>query len=275
MSLEIRIAGIESHHEGLSIRQQCLLLGINRSSYYLEPKGEKEYNLELMKRIDKEYLLHPFYGSRRMTAVLKNEGHAVNRKRIQRLMQIMGLEAIYPKPHLSISQEVEIKYPYLLKNAVVNSSNMAWCSDITYIPLQDGFAYLVAILDWYSRYILSWRLSNSMDVGFCLEALEEAFEKGKPEIFNTDQGSQFTSFAFVNALLEKKIKVSWDGRGRAMDNIFVERLWRSLKYEEVYLKEYQGIKEARESISKYFDFYNNERPHQALRYQTPKLFHYN
>ncbi len=275
MSLEIRMAGIESHHEGLSIRQQCLLLGINRSSYYLEPEEEKEYNLELMKRIDKEYLLHPFYGSRRMTVVLKNEGYAVNRKRIQRLMQLMGLEAIYPKPNLSISQEVEVKYPYLLKNVMVNSSNMAWCSDITYIPLQDGFAYLVAILDWHSRYVLSWRLSNSMDVGFCLEALEEAFEKGKPEIFNTDQGSQFTSFAFVNALLGKKIKVSWDGRGRAMDNIFIERLWRSLKYEEVYLKEYQGIKEARESISKYFDFYNNERPHQALRYQTPRLFHYN
>lgn len=247
---------------------------MNRSSYYLEPAEEKEYNLKLMKRIDQEYVLHPFYGSRRMTVHLRNEGHGINRKRVQRLMQLMGLEAIYPKPNLSKAVERQVKYPYLLRHKVVERPNTAWCADITYIPLRGGFAYCVAILDWHSRYILAWRLSNSMSIEFCLEALEEALKKGKPAIFNTDQGSQFTSVAFVNVLLEAEIQVSWDGRGRAMDNIFIERLWRSLKYEEVYLKDYVGLKEARQEIGKYFDFYNNERPHQALRYQTPKAFHW-
>lgn len=274
MSMDIRRDAIDPMHQQLSIRQQCLLLGVNRSSFYLEPKEENEYNLKLMNRIDREYVVHPFYGSRRMTIVLKNEGHEVNRKRVQRLMQMMGLEAIYPKPNLSVSLERQIKYPYLLRNKVIERPNNAWCADITYIPLQGGFAYCVAILDWYSRYVLSWKVSNSMDVNFCLEALEEALKNGKPDIFNTDQGSQFTSLAFVNSLLAAQIQVSWDGRGRAMDNIFIERLWRSLKYEEVYLKEYEGLKEARQQIGKYFDFYNNERPHQSLRYQTPKSFHW-
>jgi putative transposase len=195
-----------------------------------------------------------------MTILLRNEGHKINRKRVQRLMQL--------------AVERQVKYPYLLRHKVIERPNTAWRADITCIPLQGGFAYCVAILDWYSRYILAWRLSNSMDIGFCLEALEEALKKGKPDIFNTDQGSQFTSLAFVNLLLEAQIQVSWDGRGRAMDNIFIERLWKSLKYEEVYLKDYPGLKEARQEIGQYFDLYNNERPHQALRYQTPKAFHW-
>lgn len=227
-----------------------------------------------MRLIDKEYLQHPFYGSRRMTAVLVNMGHPVNRKRVQRLMQLMSLEAIYPKPRLSVAKERPIRYPYLMRGAKLDGPNQAWCADITYIPLTNGFGYCVAILDWWSRYVLSWRVSNSMEEGFCLEALAEALSKGNPAIFNTDQGSQFTGTNFIEALLTTNIRISWDGRGRALDNIFVERLWRSLKYEEVYLKEYGGLAEARRSIGEYFEFYNTERPHQALRYQTPHVVHH-
>jgi putative transposase len=247
---------IESEHPQLSVSSQCALLGLCRSSYYYEAVQDREQDLELMKLIDKEYLQHPFYGSRRMTVVLKSLGHLVNRKRVQRLMREMTLEAVYPKPKLSTPGEPEVKYPYLMRRATIDGPNQAWCADITYIPLRDGFGYCVAILDWWSRYILSWRISNSMEVGFCLEALEEAFLKGKPKIFNTDQGSQFTSLAFIEKLIIAQVRISWDGRGRAMDNIFVERLWRTLKYEEVYLKEYSGLIEARQSIGKYFKFYN-------------------
>jgi putative transposase len=227
-----------------------------------------------MHLIDREYLDHPFYGSRRMTEVLKAKGYSINRKRVQRLMQEMGLEAIYPKRNLSQPGEPEAKFPYLMRTLKIDRPNKAWCADITYIPLQEGFAYCVVVMDWWSRYVLSWRISNSMDVNFCLEALEEAFSRGKPEVFNTDQGSQFTSTQFVEMLLTREIGVSWDGQGRALDNIFIERLWRSLKYEDIYLKSYKKLQEARDGISKYFTFYNQDRPHQALRNQTPMIMHF-
>lgn len=227
-----------------------------------------------MNLIDREYLEHPFYGSRRMTEILRTQGYHVNRKRVQRLMQEMGLEAIYPKKNLSHPGGPEIRFPYLLRNVTVNRPNKAWCADITYIPLKEGFGYCVAVMDWWSRCVLSWKVSNSMDVNFCLEALEEALSKGKPEIFNTDQGSQFTSNNFVEVLLREQVRVSWDGRGRALDNVFIERLWRSLKHEDVYLKDYKGLNEARIGIEKYFNFYNSYRPHQALKYQTPMVMHF-
>lgn len=227
-----------------------------------------------MRLIDREYLQHPFYGSRRMREVLKAQGYCINRKRVQRLMQEMGLEAIYPKKNLSQPGEPEVRFPYLMNGLKIDRPNKAWCADITYIPLKDGFAYCIAVMDWWSRCVLGWRVSNSLDVSFCLEALEEAFSKGKPEVFNTDQGSQFTSSLFVEMLLREEIRVSWDGRGRALDNVFIERLWRSLKYEEVYLKNYEGLIQAREGIGEYFDFYNGYRPHQSLRYQTPRVMHF-
>jgi putative transposase len=209
-----------------------------------------------------------------MTQVLKTQGYDINRKRVRRLMQEMGLEAIYPKKNLSQPGDSEMKFPYLMSSLKIDRPNKAWCADITYIPLRDGFGYCVAVMDWWSRCVLAWRVSNTMDVGFCLEALEEAFSKGKPEVFNTDQGSQFTSTLFVETLLREQIRVSWDGRGRALDNVFIERLWRSLKYEDVYLRDYKILGEAREGIAKYFNFYNQHRPHQALKNQTPMVMHF-
>lgn len=223
-----------------------------------------------MALIDQEYTRHPFYGSRRMTAWLRNEGHPVNRKRTQRLMQMMGLEAIYPKPNLSKVNLEHRKFPYLLRGMEISSPDQVWSTDITYIKLVGGFAFCVAIIDWFSRYVLAWRVSNTIDSSFCLEALEEALEKRKPQIFNTDQGAQFTSASFIDVLEKEKIRISMDGRGRALDNIFVERLWRSLKYEDIYLKDYQSVRKARQGIDKYFSFYNNERLHQSLSYQVPR-----
>lgn len=220
--------------------------------------------------MDREYTAHPFYGSRRMTAWLCAQGYPVNRKRIQRLMQLMGLEAIYPKPNLSKSDAGHKKYPYLLRNLEIGFPGHVWSTDITYIRFDGGFAYCTAVIDWYSRYVLSWRVSNTLDTGFCLEAIEEALEIGKPKIFNTDQGVQYTSSAFTDALERAGIKISMDGKGRALDNIFVERLWRSLKYEDIYLKDYSSVKEARQGIDKYFSFYNNERLHQSLDYRCPR-----
>lgn len=228
-----------------------------------------------MELIDKQYLKTPFYGSRKMVVYLKGEGYLVNRKRVQRLMRLMNIQAIYPRPDLSRKRQEHKIYPYLLKGVKIDRSNLVWSTDITYIPLRQGFLYLVVIIDWYSRYVLSWRLSNTLDVTFCIEALEEALEKGCPEIFNSDQGSQFTSNAFIERLLSKEIKISMDGRGRFFDNIFIERLWRSVKYEDVYLKGYETGKEVKEGLSSYFTFYNNERFHQALEYRTPKEVHYN
>lgn len=228
----------------------------------------------LMRLIDGQYTKIPFYGIPRMTAWLRSEGHEVNHKRVERLMGKMGIRAIYPKRNVSKATEEHTKYPYLLKDMKIDSPNKAWASDITYIPLRRGYIYLVAIMDWYSRYVLSWEISNTLDVNFCLEALEKALHVGTPEIFNTDQGSQFTSHAFTSCLLDNAIKISMDGKGRAMDNIFIERLWRSVKYEEVYLHDYETVLDAVKGIGSYFGFYNHERFHQSLNYETPATWYF-
>lgn len=260
--------------EKISVRRQCELLGVSRSGLYYEPVGTSAEELALMRRIDALHLERPFYGSRKVAHALQREGHAINRKCVQRLMRLMDLEALAPKPSTSRAAKEHTKYPYLLRNLKINRINQVWASDITYIPLAHGFAYLVAILDLYSRRVLAWRLSNTLDTSFCIDALQEAlwgFEQ--PEIFNTDQGSQFTADAFTRVLLGRGVKVSMDGKGRCIDNIFVERLWRSLKYEEVYLHAYDSPHEARMGIGRYLQFYNLERPHQALGYQTPDAFY--
>lgn len=268
--MQDRWDAVDSDFQPLSLSRQCQLLGLNRSSYYLELSQESDYNLKLMTLIDQEYTRHPFYGSRRMTAWLCGEGHLVNRKRIQRLMQVMGLEAIYPKSNLSRANPNHRKFPYLLRGMEIDFPDQVWSSDITYIKLVGGFAFCTAIIDWFSRYVIAWRVSNTIDSSFCLEVLEEALEKKKPQIFNTDQGTQFTNASFIGLLEKAGIRISMDGRGRALDNIFVERLWRSLKYEDIYLKDYQSVKEAKQGIDKYFSFYNNERLHQSLDYRVPK-----
>ena len=223
----------------------------------------------LMKLIDRQYLVTPFYGSRKMAAWLKGQGHKVNRKRIRRLMHIMGIKAIYRRPRTTKPAPGHKLYPYLLSSMEITRPNQVWAADITYIPMARGFLYLVAIIDWYSRYVLSWRLSNTLDVTFCVEALQEALKKGRPEIFNTDQGSQFTSTDFTKVLLDAGVQISMDGKGRVFDNIFIERLWRTVKVEEVYMRDYQTVDEARYYLGRYFEFYNNERLHQALGYRTP------
>ena len=253
----------------LSIRRQCELLGLNRSSYYYEPALETIENLQLMRRIDEQYLKTPYFGSRRMAIVLAGEGEEVNRKRIQRLMGLMGLEAIHPGPRTTVRNPDHKVYPYLLRGVKVERRDQVWSSDITYIPMHQGFMYLTAVIDWYSRYVLSWSLSNSLDGRFCKESLEEALRGGKPEIFNTDQGVQYTARSFTGRLEEAGVLVSMDGRGRALDNVFVERLWRSLKYEEVYLKDYRSVSELVSGLTSWFRFYNHERPHQSLKYRTP------
>lgn len=262
-------------HSQLSIRRQCELLGINRSGVYYEPATETELNLKLMKLIDEKYINIPFYGSRRMTLWLNEQDYEVNRKRVQRLMRKMGIEAIFPKKDLSKSNKEHRIFPYLLRDVKIDRQDQVWSTDITYIRMSRGFLYLVAVMDWYSRYVLSWRLSNTMETWFCVEALEEALEGyGPPEIFNSDQGSQFTSRDFTDRLLRDKIQISMDGRGRAFDNIFIERLWRSVKYEEVYLHDYGNGREADERLDWYFNFYNNERPHQALQNRTPSSIYH-
>jgi len=254
----------------LSLTRQCELLGLSRAALYYRPVEVSDYELELMALIDRQYLRTPFYGSRRMTAWLQTQGHPVNRKRVQRLMGLMGLEAIYQRPHTSRPAPQHRTYPYLLRGLVIERVNQVWAADITYIPMARGFLYLVAVMDWVSRYVLAWRLSNLLDASFCIEALEEALRQGRPEIFNTDQGSQFTDEDFTGVLHTHGVAISMDGRGRFSDNIFVERLWRSLKFEEVYLKAYQNVAEARQGIAAYFNFYNHERLHQALSYRTPR-----
>ena len=256
-----------------SMRRQCELLGVNRSSLYYEPVEPDTEELALMRRMDALHLQHPFFGSRMMTQTLKAQGLVVNRKRVQRLMRVMDLESTAPKPSTSKPAPEHVVYPYLLRNLRISRVGQVWASDITYIPMARGFAYLVAIIDWYSRRVLAWRLSNTLETAFCLEALQEALRRyRRPEIFNTDQGSQFTSTDFTDALLDQGIKISMDGKGRYLDNIFVERLWRSLKYEEVYLHAYETLPEARLGIGGYFKFFNDERPHQSLGYQTPASF---
>jgi len=254
---------------GITIGRQCELLRLSRSGYYYQPQGESPLNLHLMNLIDEQYTKMPFYGVDKMTEWLKREGYAVNVKRVRRLMRKMGLEAIYPKQNLSLSSAEHKKYPYLLRDLAIGRPDQVWCTDITYIRMAQGFLYLVAIMDWYSRYVLSWRLSNTLDAGFCLEALEAALAISQPEIFNTDQGVQFTSKDFTGRLEASGIRISMDGRGRAFDNIFIERLWRSVKYEEVYVHNYESVRDALNSLMKYFQLYNRERLHESLGYQTP------
>ncbi len=260
---------VDRSHEEISVRRQCDLLGVNRSGLYYDPSGENEENLRLMRLLDEQYTRTPFYGSRKMVAWLETQGFEVNRKRVSRLMAMMGLEAVYPKPRLSLPGEGHRIYPYLLRGVAVERVNQVWSTDITYIRLAQGFVYLVAVIDWFSRYVLSWRLSLTLELDFCVDALKCALRRGRPEIFNTDQGSQFTSEKFTGELAVREIAISMDGKGRCIDNIFIERLWRSLKYEEVYLKDYETVKEARAGIEKYFRFYNRERLHQSLDYRTP------
>ncbi len=261
---------IEPMNPKIPIYRQCELIGLPRSSYYYEAGKESEYNLLLMSLIDEQYTRTPFYGTRRMTAYLIRQGYEVNRKRIQRLMRLMGIEAIYPKKRLSISSAEDKKYPYLLKDMAIIEPDEVWSIDITYIRMNKGFLYLVAIIDWYSRYILAWELSNTLDADFCLQALDKALLISHPQIFNSDQGSQFTSGDFTGKLEKAGIQISRDGRGRVFDNIFIERLWRTVKYEEVYIHSYETVKEARESLDNYFRFYNSERLHQSLGYRTPQ-----
>jgi putative transposase len=258
----------------LSIRRQCELLSVGRSGLYYEPVATTIEELALMRRIDEMHLKWPFYGSRKVSQELRKHGMRINRKQVQRLMRLMGLESLAPKPNTSRPAPQHPIYPYLLRNLTISRVNQVWATDITYIPLERGFAYLVAIIDWYSRRVLSWRLSNTLDSSFCIEALDEALMRfDKPEIFNTDQGAQFTADAFTRVLRGAGIRISMDGKGRCLDNVFVERLWRSLKYEEVYLHAYRDLIEARAGIARYIEFYNFERPHQALGYQTPNGFY--
>jgi len=256
-----------------SIARQCQLLDLNRSTYYLPPAVESGENLRLMRRIDEQYLKTPFYGSRRVTACLERAGEAVNRKRVQRLMRLMGLEGLFPGRRTTIAAAGAKAYPYLLRDRALTHIDEVWSSDITYVPMRHGFMYLTAVIDWYSRYVLSWRLSNTLEGRFCLEALDEALTRGRPEIFNTDQGSQFTSREYTGCLEQAGIAVSRDGRGRALDNVFVERLWRSVKYEDIYLKDYDRVVDLESGLNAYFQFYDEERPHQSLGYQTPGEVH--
>ncbi len=270
MSRGMRKTMIQRDHPDLSLSRQCEVLSISRSSFYYDLKGESPENLALMRRIDELFLKWPFYGSRQMVRQLHREGIRVGRHRVRRLMRLMGLQAIYQAPRTSDPHPEHRIYPYLLRNMVINRPNQVWCADITYIPVQRGFLYLVAIMDWATRHVLAWRLSNTMDAGFCIEALNEALARhGRPEIFNTDQGSQFTSFDFTGVLKDAGITISMDGRGRCMDNIFIERLWRSLKYEAVYLHELTDGFKAERIIGEWIDFYNTERPHSSLGGRTP------
>jgi putative transposase len=264
---------VDHEQPRLSVRRQCELLEVSRSGLYYEPTPTSPEQLALMRRIDELHLKHPFYGSRKLSIELRKEDRDANRKRVQRLMRLMGLEAMVPKAKTSEPHPEHAVYPYLLRGLRISRVNQVWATDITYIPMRTGFVYLVAVMDWYSRRVLSWRLSNTLDSSFCVEALEEAIERfGKPDIFNTDQGAQFTADAFTKPLRDRGIAISMDGKGRCLDNVFVERLWRSLKYEEVYLHAYDSVTDARARIGRYLTFYNEARPHQSLGYQTPAAF---
>jgi putative transposase len=265
---------VEPDNDLISICRQCELIGLPRASFYYEPAGESAENLLLMRLLDEQYTRTPFYGVLKMAAWLRENGHPVNCKRVRRLLRLMGLEAIYPKPRLSLLSPGHQVYPYLLRGVRVTHVNQVWSADITYVRLLGGFVYLVAIIDWYSRYVLSWEVSTTLESEFCVSALNRSLQVAKPEIFNTDQGSQFTSCAFTGILKEREIAISMDGRGRALDNIFVERLWRSVKYEEVYLHDYQNTPQAIAGLGKYFRFYNGERLHQSLDYKTPEAVYW-
>jgi len=260
---------LEPNHGAITVARQCALVGLARSSAYYRDQQESEVNEQLMRLIDEQYLQTPFYGSRRMTAQLTRLGQRVNRKRVARLMRLMGLEAMYQKPRLSSRNPDHKVYPYLLRGVRVERADQVWCTDITYIPMHRGWVYLVAVLDWYSRYVVAWEVSVTLDSSFCISALERALAVRRPEIFNSDQGSQFTSRAFTGILEGAGVRMSMDGRRRAYDNIFVERLWRSVKYEEVYLYDYETVAEAVYGLRRYLRFYNDQRPHQSLGYRTP------
>jgi putative transposase len=260
---------VEPAHPQIAIARQCDLLDLARSSYYYRSQPETNENLVLMRLLDVQYTKTPYYGIRKMTQELQQAGYPVNHKRVRRLLRTMGLYAIYPKPALSTPAPGHRVYPYLLRGVKVERVNQVWSCDITYVPMAQGFVYLFAVIDWFSRFVLSWSVSVSLEVDFCLEALDTALQQNRPAIFNSDQGSQFTSEVFIGRLLARDIAISMDGRGRALDNIFVERLWRTVKYEEVYLKAYESVPTAVSSLGAYFHFYNEERLHQSLGYRTP------
>ena len=266
-----RLSLVDRADPRLSIVVQCRLLKVARSTLYYRPAAVSADDLQVMRQLDEQYLATPFYGARRMVAVLRRAGFAVNRKRVRRLMQVMGIEAIYQKPNTSRRHPEHKVYPYLLRSLAIERPNQVWCADITYIPMAKGFVYLVAVMDWFSRRVLAWRMSIGMETEFCVEALREAMDRyGQPEVFNTDQGVQFTSAAFLDELETRGVRISMDGKGRFLDNIFIERLWRSLKYEEVFIKAYGSVAEARRGIGTWLAFYNDERLHQALDYRTPR-----
>jgi putative transposase len=273
-SPEAKRGFIEPDHPQLSVARQCALLGLSRSSFYYRSQGESAENLYLMRLLDEQYTQTPFYGVRRMTVWLRQQGYAVNTKRVARLLHTMGLETIYPKPRTSQPHPGHRVYPYLLRGVPITRVNQVWSTDITYVRLHGGFVYLVAVMDWFSRYVLSWAVSIIMDVGFCLEALDQALGVATPHIFNSDQGAQFTSLEFTGRLAAAGIHISMDGRGRALDNVFVERLGRTVKYEEIYLKDYGTPREAIQGLEKFFQLYNRQRPHQALGYQTPAAVYF-
>lgn len=264
---------IEPHHPVLSISRHCELIGLARASFYWTPAPVDPTDLALMRRIDEQYLRTPFFGSRQMALWLSREGEPVNRKRVQRLMRLMGLQGAVPGPHTSRPHPSHPVYPYLLGHMTIDRPNLVWSSDITYLPMSRGFLYLMAIIDWYSRYVLAWRLSNTLDTAFCVEALLEALGRAQPVVFNTDQGAQFTSDEFTGCLKHHEILISMDGRGRALDNVFVERLWRTVKYEDIYLHEYPDGHAVHHGLHHYFSFYNYARPHSALGGKTPAEVH--
>ena len=274
MNQPARLSLVDREDDQMSVVTQCRLLKVSRSTLYWRPAAVSAEDLWLMRRVDEQYLRTPYYGARRMVAVLGCDGYAVNRKRMRRIMRLLGLEAIYQKPNTSLRHPDHKVSPYLLRGLLIGRANQVWCADITYIPMAKGFVYLVAVMDWFSRHVLAWRLSIGMATAFCVEALQEAMDRyGQPDIFNTDQGVQFSSGAFLDELQSRGVRVSMDGRGRFLDNIFIERLWRSLKYEEVFLKAYTTVDDARRGIAGWLNFYNDERLHQALGYRTPREFY--
>ena len=261
---------IDPNYEKLSLSRQCTLMSISRSTFYYRPRGESPLNLALMRLIDEQYLRTPWYGSRQMVRHLRRQGYCVGRKRVQRLMRLMGLTSVAPQPNTSRKAPGHPVYPYLLRDLTIDRPDQVWCADVTYIPMAHGFLYLTMIMDWYSRKVLAWRLSNTQDASFCIEALEQALERhGRPEIFNTDQGSQYTSSAWINVLKAHNIRISMDGKGNWMDNVFIERLWRSLKYECVYLHAFEGIRDAQQHLDYWINYYNDERPHSTFGDITP------
>lgn len=274
-SSEIKRGFIRPDHQSLSLRRQCELLHLNRSSLYYRPRGEEPHDLSLLNEIRDIWMRYPFYGYRRITWVLRQQGFKVNRKRIQRLMKLGGIQAIYPGPNTSRRNKKHAVHPYLLKGMEITAPNQAWMVDITYLRLDKGFVYLVALIDVYSRYIVDWRLSTTLETTFCIEALESALHKGIPGIINTDQGCQFTSEEWVSFLKDKEIQISMTGKGRCLDNVYIERFWRSLKRERFYLFEYGSIKELKKDIAEYMEFYNNVRPHQSLKHRIPATLYFN